>query len=258
MSLVFSAIAPNSPLLIPSVGKDDLKYAKKTMEALEKLEENLYAARPQTIIVLSGHKKILNTSFAINLTPRYKSSFKNFGDFSESKEYFCDIGMCHHIREVMEGRIPVKLYSDEELDYEISVPLFHLTQNLKNFSIAPISFSALDNASHLNFGQHLKEIIFEDTKRIAAIASGDFSSRERKIDAGARLDMELIKNLKDKNSKKILRKNRDEIFGAEAENGYLSLLILLGIIEDTNYTPEILSYEFPFDVGLLVANFKLY
>lgn len=254
MSLVFSAIAPNSPLLIPSVGKEDLKYAQKTLDALKTLEENLYAARPQTIVILSGHKKILNSSFAINLTPRYKSSFKNFGDFSESKEYFCDIEMCHHIREVMEGRIPVKLYSDEELDYEISAPLFRLAQNLKNFSIVPISFSALDNASHFNFGENLKEIIFEDTKRIAVIASGDFSSRK----IGGELDTELIKNLKEKNIKKIIRKSRDEILGAEAENGYLSLLILLGIIEDTNYTQEILSYEFPFDIGLLVANFKLY
>lgn len=257
MSLVFSAITPNSPILLPSIGKDDLKYAKKTIEAMEKLEENLYAARPQTIIILSGHKKILDSSFAINLTPRYKSNFKNFGDFSESKEYFCDIGMCHHIREILEGCVPVKLYSDEELDYEISLPLFYLTQNIKNFSIIPISFSALDNASHFNFGQSLKEIIFEDTKRIAVIASGDFSRRERKNDAGARLDMELIKNLKDKNIKKIIRKNRDEIFGVEAENGYLSLLILLGILEETNYAPEILSYEFPFDVGLLAADFKL-
>ncbi|MFH0854039.1 MAG: MEMO1 family protein [bacterium] len=259
MSLVFSAITPNSPILIPSIGKDDLKYAKKTINALTTLEEELYAARPQTIILLSGHKKILNTAFSINLTPVYKGSFKNFGDFSENKNYLCDTAMCHHIKEVLEGRIPINLFSDEELDYETAAPLFHLTQNINNFSIVPISFSSLDATSHFNFGQNLKEIIFTETKRIAVIAAGDFThSLQKKSSRNSSFDKNLITCLKGKNIKDIIRIDHNEIFNAQAENAYFPLLILLGILEETNYEFNLLSYEFPFEVGLMTANFKLF
>jgi aromatic ring-opening dioxygenase LigB subunit len=43
----------------------------------------------------------------------------------------------------------------------------------------------------------------------------------------------------------------------EAECGLRSFLILLGIIEEYKYEVEVLSYEGPFGVGYLVANFKL-
>ncbi|MFH1030444.1 MAG: class III extradiol dioxygenase subunit B-like domain-containing protein [bacterium] len=260
MSLIFSAVVPNSPLLIPSVGKDDLKYAKKTTDALGKLEEELYAAKPQTIIIISGHKRIFNTNFSINLTPEYSSNFKNFGNFSESKNYSCDLAMCHHVREALEGKIPIKLYSEKELDYEISVPLFYLTQNITNFSIVPMSFSDLDTQSHFNFGQNLKDIIFETTKRIAIIAAGDLSNNigeKSNENTSKDVDKKIINYLKTKSIKKFIRTNPDSIFKAGAENGYLSLLILLGIMDEINYSPELLSYEFPFDVGMLTMNFKL-
>ena len=38
MSLVFAAITPHPPLLIPSIGKDVIKKVEKTKKALEKLK----------------------------------------------------------------------------------------------------------------------------------------------------------------------------------------------------------------------------
>ena len=40
------------------------------------------------------------------------------------------------------------------------------------------------------------------------------------------------------------------------ECGYRSILILLGIFHELNYRIEVLSYEGPFGVGYLVANFR--
>jgi MEMO1 family protein len=53
MSLVFAAISPHPPLLIPSIGKEAIKKIQKTKEALEKLEEDLYLSRPEIIIIIS-------------------------------------------------------------------------------------------------------------------------------------------------------------------------------------------------------------
>ena len=50
----------------------------------------------------------------------------------------------------------------------------------------------------------------------------------------------------------------DPEFVEEAgECGYRSIIILLGILKNLNWEPEIISYEGPFGVGYLVANFKI-
>ena len=52
--------------------------------------------------------------------------------------------------------------------------------------------------------------------------------------------------------------NLDERLIEQAgECGLRSFIILLGILNDIKYQPKILSYEGPFGVGYLVANFKL-
>ena len=50
----------------------------------------------------------------------------------------------------------------------------------------------------------------------------------------------------------------DEDFVDDAgECGYRSILILMGILDGLNIKPRILSYEGPFGVGYLVADYKL-
>ncbi len=262
MSLVFSAITPHSPILIPSIGKDDFSYLKKTVSALSTLEDELYVARPQTIIIISSSKHTLNNAFSINLSPRYKSNFKDFGEYSIEKEFLNDVGFTHHIREKFEGRIPVKLFSEENLNYEASVPLHYLTEHLKETSIIPITSSRLDNQCHFNFGQHLKDLILSTNKRIALIASVDLAkctlkgSPDKSEEKGSQLNKKIVHLIKSNYTKGILRIKEETIKDAEL-NDFSSLLILLGIMDGINYTPEILSYEFPFGIGYLTANLKL-
>jgi aromatic ring-opening dioxygenase LigB subunit len=54
--VVFAAIAPHPPLLLPSVGSDeDRQKVKKTLEALGILAERFEKARPDAIIISSPH-----------------------------------------------------------------------------------------------------------------------------------------------------------------------------------------------------------
>lgn len=262
MSLVFSAITPHSPILIPSVGKDDFQYLKKTVAAYTFLEEELYVAKPQTIIIISSNEHILNNAFSINLSPKYKSNFKDFGEYSIEKEFPNDVGFTHHIREAFEGKIPVKLFSEEKLNYEASIPLYYLTRHLKDVLIIPIIFSRLNNQCHFNFGQSLKDIILSTNKRIAILASIDLANCGEKGNTDAftekcrQLNKKIAHLIKNKNSKGILR-IKEEIIKEAKFNDFNALLILLGIMEGINYDPEILSYEFPFGIGYLTANLKL-
>ncbi|MFH1192598.1 MAG: hypothetical protein V1655_03950 [bacterium] len=262
MSLVFSAITPHSPILIHSIGKDDFQYLKKTIVAFSVLEDEIYVARPQTIIILSFSEHILNNAFSINLSPKYKSNFKNFGEYSIEKEFINDVGFTHHIREKFEGKIPVKLFSEENLNYEASVPLHYLTEHLKDISIIPIISSGLDIQCHFNFGQNLKDLILSSNKRIAIIASIDLAECEAKgspdksAEKGSQLNKKITHLIKSNNSKGILR-IKEEIIKDTGLNDFSALLMLLGVMDGINYKPEILSYEFPFGIGYLTANLKL-
>ena len=67
----------------------------------------------------------------------------------------------------------------------------------------------------------------------------------------------MIESLKKKDIDAILK--LDEMYPEAGECGLRSFCFLLGILEESriNYKPEILSYEGPFGVGYLVANFKV-
>lgn len=261
MPLVFAATVPHPPLLIPNIGKEELKKVQKTKVAMEQLEQDLYLAKPDLILIISPHGSLFNDSFSVNAHPHFVSSFEQFGDLATKKEWDGNPNFAALISHKgnNEANIPIQLISEEKLDHGITVPLFYLTNHL-SIKILPIGFSGLDSKAHLDFGAMLKDVIMDADKRVAVIASGDLS-HGLTTDApagfskvGAEFDKKIIELLETRNTVGIA--GLDEKFVNEAaECGYRSLLILLGIMRDLNYSFKNYSYEGPFGVGYLVGNF---
>lgn len=262
MSLVFSAIAPHPPILIPSIGKDNLEQITKTKEALANLERDLYAAKPDILIIISPHGQINPDHFTINLSDKFEINFEEFGDFSTKMEVAGDIMLMTNDRERVSSKSPVNIISEKKLDHGIGIPFYALGQNIPNIKIVPIYFSLLDSQSHLEFGKNLKEIILNTDKRIAVIASGDLShcltenAPVKFSPAGKEFDESLINLLKNSDSQGVVNMDTKLTENA-AECGLRSILILLGVLNNINYETKILNYEAPFGVGYLVANLEL-
>lgn len=260
--LSFAAICPHPPIIIPTIGKENLRLVKKTVEAMEELEKKLSLANPEIIIIISPHGQIFTDAFCLNLSEKYFGDFKNFGDLITKLEFNGNIELAYKIREKTETTIPTTMISEPNLDHGTLVPLYYLTKNLKNFSIIPIGYSFLDYQKHLEFGEKIKEEIMLSDKKIAIIASGDLSHRLT-FDApagyspqGKIFDKKVINLLKKKSINQIIKLD-SKLIEEAGECGLRSILILLGIIKNLNYQPELLSYEGPFGVGYLVMNFKL-
>jgi len=261
MSLVFSAITPHPPLLIPTIGKEQVERVKQTQKAMEILEEDLYLTRPDLIIVISPHGSILSNAFTLNAHTNFVSAFDQFGDFTTKKHW---LGSPHFAavlaHKCNDMKISTQLISEEKLDHGITVPLYFLTNHLPDAKILPIGFSELNSKQHLDFGDHLKEAIMESDKRIAVIASGDLShglttdAPAGYSDVGAEFDKKIIELLETRNTVGIAGLDKKFVEGA-AECGYRSILILLGIMRNMDYTFKNYSYEGPFGVGYLVGNF---
>jgi len=264
MALVFSAFTPHTPLLLPQIGKDHRSLLKQTAAAFDALQHELYAARPDTIFILSAHGELLPEAFTLNLNPVFTVSFYDFGDVVTKQTYKSDIGLTHHIKEQLETKLPITLVTNPTVDHGVGVPLYMLLEHFGTNvpKIVPIMFSMLDFDAHYSFGMHLQQEIINSTKRIAIIGSGELSHRLTKKSPagyspkGKEFD-EQVKTLLEANKGPQLVKLPPSLVEQAGECGFRALLIQLGIMNSVNYKTQILSYEFPFGIGYLTVNFQL-
>jgi len=262
--IVYSAFVPHPPLIIPEIGKENTKFVEKTINSMERIGEELYASKPETIVIISPHGPMLQEAFSINMAPEFEINFEEFGDLSTKIKIPGDIGLIHHYKEILESKMPIVLSHKNTLDHGSGVPLYYFLKGFKEqkVKVVPISYSLLDYQLHFDFGRKLQADMINDTKRIAVIGSGDLSHRLTE-DAPAgyshwakKFDETIIKMIEKKDIKGLLKLDPDFIDEA-GECGLRSLIILFGILNSIEYTPEVYSYEGPFGVGYLAVNFKI-
>lgn len=263
----FASICPHPPIIIPGIGnKKDLKSVKNTILAYQKLEEIFESEDIETLIMISPHGLVFPDKFNI---AKYKNFYGDFAQFNAKNinfNYQSNLSLVDDIYNIAQkNNIPTVAFNNGQetgiLDHGTLVPLYYLSKNIgSKLEIIPIYYSFLTSFMHYNFGQILSDLIKSDKykhKNIGIVASGDLSHRLFEPDKiGKKFDKQIINDIKNKNIKNIL--NYDLEYLEEAgECGYRSILILLGVLDKINYKPQILSYEGPFGVGYLVANFKL-
>lgn len=262
MSLVFSAITPHSPILIPTIGKENIRKLDATVKAMEKLSNDFAVETPDTILIISPHGQVDPNNFTLNLNNSFETNFEDFGDFSTKHSWPGNVELVYKIREQLETKIHMRLISEPNLDYGSSVPLLTLTKDIPKVKIAPLYYSGLSLKSHYELGQMLKREILISKEKIAVIASGDLSHKVTKNSPagyspkGAKFDKKLTELLLNKKNQDIIGLDEKLINEAE-ECGLRSILILLGILDNVIYEPQLLSYEAPFGIGYMVMNFKL-
>lgn len=263
MSLVFAAITPHTPLLVPTIGQSNAKKLEKTAYALGRLEEELYAAHPDMLIIISPHGAIIPDAFTVNFCDKYQTDLKEFGDLATKPEYKGETHLPYHIRQAsQDNEIKTILISNPTLDHGVSVPLLYLLAHLPKLPIMPIGYSNLDWKQHLDFGYVIKEQIMKTNRRIAVIASGDLShALSTEAPAGFNpqgpiFDAKVQEILSSHNTTGLLQLPPELLVDA-AECGFRTFLILMGILRDINYKYESYAYENPFGVGHLTANFVL-
>lgn len=264
MPLVFAAITPHTPVLMPTIGKDGLKIIEKTKQAIEKVEEDLYVTNPETLLVITPHGESLPDTVCLNLNSRYVTNFTEFGDVTTKQSWKSDILLTGKIREDFKHKhMPMTMVSSDFLDYGSAIPLHYLTKHLPNIRIVPITTAPeLSLKEHYEIGRQLKDEIMSSVGRIAIIASADLSHRVSDESPaglsphGVAFDEKIIDILSKKNPIGILDIEDDWL--SEAQScGARVLAVLAGLMENVQHTPSVLSYEKPFGIGYMVADLKI-
>ncbi|MFW0837782.1 MAG: AmmeMemoRadiSam system protein B [Candidatus Komeilibacteria bacterium] len=262
MSLNLAAFLPHPPLAIPTIGGDNIKAVAATIKAYQHIQEQIYQARLDTLIIISAHGHSLEQAFAINHAPQMHFDFSQFGDLNEYQIINNDMSLGYNLREYMETRIPVVLYNEEAIDYGAAVPLYYLLQNQPNIMVVPVHTSHLNYERHVQFGEMIKEITWRSNKRIGVIAAGDLShtlTEEAPAGfnpAGKEFDKLIISLIKQKQLASLGNISSDLVNQA-VTCGYRPFLTLLGITKNVAWQPDVLAYEAPVGVGYLSLQFIL-
>lgn len=261
--ITFAAFTPHSPLLLETIGKENTKALQQTRDAMHQLAEELYVSHPDVILTISTHRGAHQNAFSLNMHDEYFIDFQEFGDHSSYGEFAPDLELMTRIQRRMRTEsLPFTLDSDASLDYGIGIPLTLLSEFPVTKKIVPITYSFLPSKAHVQFGRILKDICSASSKRIALIVSGDLS-HTLSSDApagfhasGEEVDKVLLQSIEHMSLSQLLSMD-ETMLNQSQECAYRPLLILFGILEKMHARPEILSYEHPFGVGLLVTQFHL-
>ncbi len=262
MSLVFSAIVPHPPVILPTIGHGHEKKLTATATAYHQLASELKAANPETIIIISPHGANPPAGLAINLSPEFQGELAEFGDLATVKNYQGDIFLAQELKDLWPDNPGVKLITQKQLDYGSFLPLAILAETMFDYKILPLYFSPTDLSYNFSLGKTLGTFIKNHNKKIAVIASADLSHRlSRQAPAGyslkaKKIEQKIIDLLIHDKVEEFLTIDQAALAQA-AECGSRSIAMLLGILDQTERRPKQLSYEAPFGVGYLTMSYEL-
>lgn len=247
---------------MPTIGRNEHEKLANTLQAYTELEHALYAAKPETLVIISPHAHMYPDSFSGNMCECFEGVLKEFGDHSTTMKASVDFLLLDHIhRALREEQIPFTLTSQQELDYGCTVPLLLLTTKLTHWKCIPLAPSLLGPQAHYEFGREVARVLQRENRRIAVLASADLShhvnaqSPQGMRSEGVAFDTAI--------RSAVVTRHHAELIGLDAvmcdkagQCGYQPILAFMGMIADVSGIMREVCYEAPFGVGYMTALFE--
>ncbi len=260
-------IAPHPPIIIPEIGRGRLDEARNTVHGMKELSKRVKNVQPELIVVITPHGQVVSNGPAIMAADQLTGNFGQFGFPDTTVEMKTDRELIDllveeasssPVKPVLLGKQNQKNDSGKTLDHGAMVPLYYLQEAGLDLPGLHITIS-LDSYHDLyQFGQDVKKAIDKRGVPTAVIASGDLSHRLKPgapagySPKGKEFDQQLVSLIKQKKVDDLL--NMDQHLVEEAgECGLRPIIVALGMLAQSGFNPEIISYEGPFGVGYLVS-----
>ncbi len=264
MPLSFAAITPHSPLLIPSIGKNNLSRLEKTNNSYKKIGRFLAEENIETLVIISPHGGPNEKKIALNASPKISVNFEEFGDFSSKTETETDLETAEAIRLSLLESNSVIAINKVVPDFGSGVPAYLLLKEFKKLEVVLVNTSLLDENEHFKIGTAIGKSLEESGKRIAVTASADLSHcLDKKSPAGyspkgQKFDLRLLDLIREKRIDDLI--GLDEKIIDEAKTcGLKPIMTLFGALSGAGADWEMVTstYEAPFGIGYLTASLKI-
>ncbi len=257
------SVLPHSPLLHSGIGADVKSALETTLEAIQKVADDIYACEPDTIVLISDQPLVYETHALIHIHDPIQFDLSEFGDFSMKDSVTPDLSLIDQLQRTLRiAGHAVTLDTHDKLNFASAIPLsFILKKNphVKLVAIAPPQ--NVPAKTLYEFGRALQDILMQSSKNIVVLAAGDGShalnakSPNPATKQGAQFDEYLQHILINRNASSLL--NLDPKLVQDASQSiYAQICILFGAMHgiQTKYTTH--SYEAPFGVGYFVASYQ--
>ncbi|MCL2020447.1 MAG: AmmeMemoRadiSam system protein A [Oscillospiraceae bacterium] len=255
--MILSAfVFPHPPIVLPEIGKGRQTEIQKTIDAFEECAKQIAQQEPDTIVLVTPHSISYADYIHISPDAAAEGDLRQFGaaDVFMSVDY--DIELSDEIEKfaVFSGISAGTLGQESpRLDHGAIIPLWFVNKYYKNYKVVRISISGLSVAEHYRFGKVIAESAKHLGKNVVFIASGDLSHKLPEPD-GVKLDAEITGSFADGDFLRLLQIPY-ELCQKGAECGLRAFIIMAGVLDKTEVTAKLLSYEGPFGVGYAVASF---
>src|SRR5256714_6482572 len=192
--LVFSAIAPHPPIMVPEVGCESIVQVADSIDAMAELTRRVIESGAESVIVISPHAPLEADSFVAYEGPKVYGDFSNFRAPGTRFAVSVDNELLAAIKEAAAAKnYCLSKLPENDLDHGTAVPLYFLLQNGWHGRVVTLGYSFLSNEDHLRFGKCIRQAIEKVGCSVAFIASGDLSHRlKRDAPAGYNPDAHLF------------------------------------------------------------------
>ncbi|MBO4919792.1 MAG: AmmeMemoRadiSam system protein A, partial [Erysipelotrichaceae bacterium] len=245
------------------IGKGEEKKISRTIEAYERVADEVAGLKPDTIIVSSPHSIMYADYFHISPGEKAKGSFKRFhaGNVAFEETYDSELTdrICAYAEE---DEFPAGVLGerDPELDHGTMVPLYFIRQKYQGGKIVRIGLSGLPLSDHYRLGMYIARAIEDLNRKVVFIASGDLSHKLQEYGpyGFAKEGPQYDRRIMDVCSRAAFGElfDFDEVFCEKAaECGHRSFVMMAGAFDGITVKAEALSHEDVTGVGYGICTF---
>ena len=173
-------MVPHPPMIVPEVGRGSEKQIEKTIQAYEKVADEIAALKPETIIISSPHSIMYSDYFHISPGSRASGSFADFGASQVRFDVDYDQELVNRIVANAEAsHFPTGTLGEKqaELDHGTMVPLWFILKKYKDFKLVRTGLSGYDLLKHYEYGMMIKDAVEALDRKVVYVASGDLSHK---------------------------------------------------------------------------------
>ncbi len=258
-TLVFAALMPHAPVLVPAVGRERIDEVAGTVKAMREVAARLIDSKPRTLVLLSPHSPRQRGAFGIWNVMRLRGTLAMFGASEARVDLPTDHSLANAIvREAAAQGIAMWEINEPSLDHGSVVPLWFAIEAGWQGPTVILGLNASAPSRVVELGQAVAAAAAACNARVAIVASGDMSHRlTRSAPCGyepraAEFDRWLIETIRG-GDYRALRQADPELEYLAAEDALDSVLFAAGATGFDATGHEVLCYEGPFGVGYGVA-----
>ncbi len=259
------AFMSHPPVAVPEIGKGREREIPQTLIGFRRTAKKIQEWEPEVLIIVTPHGNSFRDAISVIDNSRITGNLSNFGYYKTViKSVYNDVNSSLKTKWEKQGIPNIFLSKTEarqynlklELDHGTLVPLYFIDEVYKDYEIVHVTPGHLTPMQLYKAGMTMSEVMEEQSKSYAVIASADLSHALKDSGPyqyhpdGKEFD-ELILEYFQENSPEKIFSIPNKVKENAKQCGYNSYAFTLGLYDKKEISINVSSYQGTFGVGYM-------